>query len=278
MGNRVQPSGDPYARESTRAVWWIVLGCALLVCVVLVGLGAGGPLGLFSRGPGEMARTAQRSPEDALRAEAGTDAPVLRAEGAPGVALEDRQRTMPADVRAWLEHLERTERKRVAMATDQLSSAMVTLATLQGLGGAEKILEGLLTEDPAGSDPKPPTADVASGAAEGEAQWRSLRTEFDTLPPPTECVPVRNAYVRALSETASMIGEIRGLVASASSDPAAAIAALNKLKGTSSERIDVAAGEADRGVGEICARYDARKWFSVNKDVGGGPLSKIGGF
>ncbi|MGE0001878.1 MAG: hypothetical protein AB7F50_04005 [Fimbriimonadaceae bacterium] len=274
----MQPATDPYARETRRATWWIVAGCLVLAGLLVFGFGAGGPLALLGGTRGEVARTGQQTPGDALRSGAEVPPPVLRTEGSPGIALEDRQKTMPADVRAWLEHLERAERRRVSLATDQLSAAMVSLATLQGLGGAEKMLQDLLTDDPTGPDPEPPTTGVVEDAASGESDWRALRKEFDQLPPPAECVPIRNAYVRALAETAAMIAEIRGAIASASSDPQAAIAALNKLKGTSSGRIDVAAGEADRGVGEVCSRYSTPKWFSVNEDVGGGAMSKLGGF
>ncbi|MCC6403668.1 MAG: hypothetical protein IT207_06620 [Fimbriimonadaceae bacterium] len=273
----MHPPADPYARESRRSAWWIVVGVLILAVVLALGLGGGGPLAHFGTSPGDFARTGTHSPGETLRTTSDAPPPVLRTDGATGTALEDRQKTMPADVRAWLEHLERTERRRVSLATDQLSAAMVSLATLQGLGGAEKVLQDLLTEDPTGSGPEPPTAGVAEDAAQGEKDWRALRSEFDTLPPPAECVPIRNAYVRALSETAAMIAEIRGAISASASDPTAAIAALNKLKGTSSGRIDVAAGEADRGVGEVCERYSTPRWFSVNKDVGGGALSKLSG-
>jgi hypothetical protein len=184
---------------------------------------------------------------------------------------------MPADVRAWLEHLERVEARRREMATDQVAGALVSLAAVQGAGGAAAMLEGLLGDDEASPVPEPPSAALGRDAAAWRGDWARLQQEFQSLDPPMACVPVRNAYARALDGTAAMITEVVAQVEASATDPKAAVAALSRLRGTSSSRIDVAAAEADRGVGEVCRSYGTPKWFSIQPDVGGGALGRIGG-
>lgn len=258
------PRSDPYARESAGARWALV-AAVLAGAALFALLGSGAATRLLGRGSPAAVRSERRQ------------APALQAYAEPAEALRDTQRTMPADVRAWLEHLERVERKRQELATDQVAAALVSLATVQGLGGAGAMLKDLLGDPEAPPEPEAPSTKVGRDSAEWAADWGALLAEFRRLPPPPACVPVRNAYSRALDGTAEMISEVGAQIERSAQDPQAAVAALGRLRGTSASRIDAAAKEADRAVGELCQDYDTPRWFSIAPDVGGGALGRIGG-
>jgi hypothetical protein len=272
----VSNPADLLAHNASWTKRWIVGAACLALLAALFMFGRGGAFRLFGGPPGPAVKAEQPVPGAALRDDSQAPPPALRSESKPGVVLEDRQRTMPAEVRAWLEHLERCERQRFETANAQIASSLVSLSGLKSLGGAAEILRGLFGDD-SDAEPAPPTQGVLDDSARFESEWAALKQEFASLEPPAECVPIRNAYARTLAETGGMIAEIAGIVSSASADPQAAVAALSKLQGTSSSRIDVAAVETDRGVADVCRRYDTAKWFSIRADVGGGALSKLGG-
>jgi hypothetical protein len=264
------PSADPYAATGRKNLAWLFAGLVGLALAVALGTGAASLLGLGrSAPPGLEARP--RDPAPATEALAQE----------PGPSLDQTGPTpMPADVRAWLEHLERIEARRRRLAEDQVAGLMVTMAQLQGLGGAEKMLGDLLGE--AGGESQPtttPAEDVAKATEGKRADWDLLTADFEAVPPPEECLALRGSYAQALGETGAMILDVFEAMDEASSDPQQAIAALNRLRGTSADRIDAAAGEADRRLGEICDKYDTRKWFSISKDFGGGfgGLEGLGG-
>lgn len=267
--------GDPYAGEAAGARW-AVAAAVVLALVGFVLFGGGAVTRALGLGGPPSARLEAQAPGAVTRSESSA-VPALQAYAEPAEATRDLQKTMPADVRAWLEHLERIERRRQGMATDQVAGALVSLASIQGAGGAAAMLEGLLGGDATAPDPEPPSVSLGKDAASWRAEWARLQEEFQSVAPPAVCVPVRNAYARALDGTAAMISEVVAQVENSAQDPKAAVAALSRLRGTSASRIDVAAAEADRGVGDVCSQYDTPKWFSIQPDVGGGALDRIGG-
>lgn len=255
------PSADPYAANGRKNLAWLAAGALGLLLAVWLGAGAAGVLGVGrSAAPGLEGRP--RDPGPATEARGQEPAPSLDQTGPT---------PMPADVRAWLEHLEAIEARRKRLAEDQVAGLMVTMAQLQGLGGAEKMLGDLLGESDGESQPETtPAQDVAVATEAKRADWDELKADFEAVPPPQECLALRGSYAQALGETGKMILDVFEAMDGAASDPQQAIAALNRLRGTSADRIDAAAGEADRRLGEICDKYETRKWFSVSKDFGGG--------
>jgi hypothetical protein len=185
-------------------------------------------------------------------------------------------KSMPPGVLDWLKHLERTEKKRHQLATEQIAALLAQMAMLSGIGATEAVAQSLL-DDPEKAFEETPATEVQDQARDQKRQWRDLTEFFDSLPPPTECVPIRNAYATALGETQAMIFEVLDAIASAGEDPKQAVQSLMNLRGKSHSRIDVSARETDGLVQDICDKYDTRKWFSIAGDVGGGMGGVLGG-
>lgn len=176
---------------------------------------------------------------------------------------------MPDDIRAWLEHLERIERKRVELTQAQLVQVTVMGTQLKGLGIAD-VLGGMFEESES-TESKPPELRKAEGTvADVRKPWADLADEFGTLPPPPGCQEVAISYDQALRETGATMGDILDAMNGAMENPQAAIQALQKIRGEHMGSIDESAGRADRGVQAICDAYDTRKWFTIQRDIGGG--------
>lgn len=266
------PRIAPKPGMSPGAKWGIVAGVSLVVAAVAFWLGANGYLGLYGQkdkpvlqataqpAPAVMQRTTQPAP------------PVMQQTQRPPVKIE-----MPADVRAWLEHLERIERQRVAISKEQLGAMLVEMTMMQGAGVAEA-MKSLANPDPDAPEPTPPARRFAGRINNLKQNWNQLISDFGSLPPPQECVPIRNDYDQALRETGGMMFDIMEAIDLASTDPTAAVQKLTSMQGTSGQRIDTAAVATDKGVQAVCDRYETRKWFSITGDVGGGMMGKIGGF
>jgi hypothetical protein len=203
-------------------------------------------------------------------------APVARAEAEARAITPKAVTTMPPGVFDWLKHLERTERERHALATEQVSALLAQMALLSGIGATEAIAQSIL-DDPDRSLERTPATEVRDQAREQKQAWRRLAASFDAVPPPTECVPIRNAYATALGETQAMIFEVLDGIALAGEDPKVAVRTLMNLRGKSYARIDVSARETDRLLQNVCDRYGTVKWFSVSGDVGGGMGGILGG-
>ncbi len=247
----------------------IVIGIACLVLLLAVGIGAN--LNLLKPG-GKTAQVLATSvsPPASTLPQVSTPDPTLM-QAAP------TDTPMPADVRAWLEHLQRIEAKRAAMTADQIGDMLVFMTGLQSSKVTDAIA-GILGEDDELGTPKPTASEnLTNKADETRSAWRALMEEFRRMPPPAECVPIATSYDETLGETSAMMVEILEALEGSQENPQAAIAALTKMQGTSATRIDTIAKDADRRLGEICDRYKTRKWFSIASDVGGGMMGRIGG-
>ncbi len=274
-------AGMPPPQPNAQKTWWTIgiVGCLLL--------------GAFGFGYGELLRQrAAAAKPDLLRFEAKPPSPDLlrlepkpqeltRREGSP--APENTE--MPADIKAWLEHLEKTERERRRLSMRQIGSFTATMAGLQ-MGDAMKMLEEIAGSDPNSNEDPQETSAVAvhKEFEQARTDWRNLRDQFNAMPPPAECEPIRQAYEVALSETSGMMGDLMGSVekALASDDPQAkkdVVADLYEMKGAS-EVIDQAGKKTDGLIQEICDKYKTKKWFGIAEDFGGGGgmMGGMGGF
>jgi hypothetical protein len=253
---------------------------------IVLGLGAAGVLKLqgiwekpstlasegFSERPSVLPVNSQGARPLLLPAEGQGGRPILPSGG--------EVKVMPADVRRWLEHLERIEKRRVSLTQTHLAGAMATMMTLQ-LGGSSAELDALLQGDLDGFDPgkTPPAIEKTEGDLSSmRREWATLTLDFNSLAPPRECVPIRNSYDQAVRETGGMILDILGALQRSSDDREGALKTLMGMKGKSDVRIGVPAGEADGLVEEICRKYDTRKWFNIARDIGGGGMMGRMGF
>lgn len=269
------PPPAPPSADAPKRPKWIALG-AVLVLVAALGiyLGASGLLKSRAAEPSGrllQARGAQTTP-GLLESQARPDSGLPQSRGP-----EPRQRVeMPADVRAWLEHLERTEKRRIELTQDQLGGLMVRMVALK-MGGAIEVLKGLTSDDP-DAPITPPHEDFKAEIAKIRSTWNELNDGFNSVPPPEECVPIQRSYDQALRETGAMMQDVLAIVNDSTDKPDEAVAKLIKMQGGSTSRIDEPARRTDRQVADICDKYETRKWFDITGDVGGGGmLQKLGG-
>lgn len=264
---------DPYALETRRNTLALGIGIGVLVALLLVGGGLVA-LGLF--GPKGQTATAQTP----------LDTPVVLPQAgqpvAPALPIEKpKDVAMPDDIYAWLEHLRITEEKRKSLSGDQMGDLLVMLTKLKSGGGIMDALYGIFGDDRENAPvdiPESKSESVQTDAARKRKDWQALQDFFQSYPPPSECIPIQASYSQALGETSGMMMEVLDAIDIAKDDPQAAIAALTKMQGTSSARIDTLAKQTDGQVQDICDKYKTRKWFGINSDFGGGLMNQIGGF
>lgn len=277
-GASATPTGSPAfggeaARQKRSMRWIAALAIVGSLAAAYIGLRASGALSVGASTPEAPTLQAQGSvnPPAILRTEGTTPPPSL---DKPGQRI-----VMPAEIRDWLEHLRRTEEKRMRLAEDQMAELMVSLTLLQG-GDPLSNLGDLLDPDaPTNPDQAPPSVRrTAEDAQKHSRAWADLTRFFNSVPPPAECVPIRNEYDQVVRETGLMMTDIIGVVQGSTANPQTALASLMRMRGRSKERIDTPAIETDSLVQEICDKYDTRKWFDIKGDVGGGMLGKSGIF
>ena len=275
-GARFEPSppdapgspGGELVLARTRGVGWRVAGAAILAA--LLGLWAAQVAGVW-KVPGKG------GPNGALQAlglaPGPSVLPVGREPTPPAVQAGIRPgKTMPADIRAWLEHLEKVERHRVEVARKQLTQIVVT-GTLAKLGGADEYLRSLAgLDDPGVQEPQQPHESLKGQVEAMRGAWAELVAELKTVPPPQRCTTLALDYERMLRETKGMIFDVIQVLSDPIGDQAQQadlIARLTQLKGKSKSRIDDVGRRCDRELGAICDEFETRKWFSIAEDIGG---------
>jgi hypothetical protein len=301
---------DPYKAESRKSTTAILVGGILLALLAGFALGASGMFG----GSGNVAVHGPQDPDslglrgvlsgaplqqvgeqgqDNTQVGAGPGKSDLNLVGdparpdlslgyepaGPNTQMADK---MPADVRDWLKHLERTEAERKSMATSQIAQLLPMMMSGSSAGIQELLNEALTGEESSTQSARDASLKpkVTQSATQMRQRWKDLNVFFNSKQPPLECVPIKNSYEHCLGETSAMVLEILDTVESAGNTEAGSQDALSKLlamMGTSGNRIDVAGEQADRAVGEICHKYDTFKWFSISGDHGGLGGLGIGG-
>ena len=166
---------------------------------------------------------------------------------------------LPAEVRAWVDHLCQIESERQRLTKSQVSRATSLLGGLQG------------SEFHAASDEdssKNKISDATNASTEVQQTWSDLDQRFLALNPPTECVPLQIAYDRTLKETGNMVGGILNAIQSSASDQQGALNSLSQMQGKSAARVDAPAKDADTLLGALFSRYGVGKEFSISSDIG----------
>lgn len=237
-----------------------------MVLAVLLGLSAAG---LFrAKGPD--------SPNSTLRAQGTAPAPILQAQGtAPDTPLRAaaEHREMPAHIRDWLEHLRKTEEQRVKASMDQLSDAMVLFTTAK-MGDSFNI--GELLDPESNMSTSPTLKRTKIGTEQMDAAWRGVEEFFHSVPPPAECVPIRDEYTGVLENTRVLLLDIVEALNRSDENPQESMKTLFAMQGKSTTKIDQPAMRTDTLVSDICRSYDTQKWFSITGDVGQSVFSKFG--
>lgn len=282
----------PNPAVNSKKTTWIAIGTALaMILAIFFGLRATGILQFGAKNPQIEALRAEGnlteqellkaegnlSGQELLRAE-GEDPkiPLLRAEGSPPPPTlnQGAQRIeMPADIRRWLEHLEAIEKRKNDLSMKQLSQMAVLMQQMKVLGGGM----GMLNEEEGGYGGDLGPSETAKGSFDAmRPEWNQLITDFRSFPPPAECKPIADDYNRAINEIPGMNSDLAEILAGVASDPAAALEKVMKIQNTSSNVIDRYLGASDSKVGDICRKYETRKWFDIKTDVGGGLMGKFG--
>lgn len=253
----------------TTAHWW-VLGAILGLAALMFALDLTGILRLRGKQPGSVLTRAH----DDL----GTVLPAAGRESGPSLPAAGREkRVMPDDVRAWLEHLERIEKAKQELQQDQLDDLRIAMGSIQQrvLGIAT---EGLLDPDA----PDAPAAGVESflPVTKMTEDWIRLRQRFNEEGPPVpaECKDLRDLYDGVLMQVPGTLKDIDEIAGNLF-DPEKKdkIRDLREISKRHTDVIDKPLRRSDRVLGEICDRYDTRKWFDIKVDSGGGVFGLLGG-
>jgi hypothetical protein len=264
---------DAFADQKRKQTMILAIsGAVVAILAVLVGLGASGVLAFGAKKPESKILAAKgQAPDPGL----------LKATGnAPKPSLEktaEAPKEMPADVEAWLKHLEKCEEMKIAIGGDQAAEVSTWIQKNSVLGAGmglmnpyEQSQEGEGDQDP-GQYTKGKILDL-------RPRWEELITFFRSYPPPQECQPIASDFDRAINEIPAMMGDLGGILNSAGTDPTAAMQQVKKMQNGSYSDIDRYFARCDEKVSQICAKYNKRKWFNIKQDVGGGGmLGKLGG-
>jgi hypothetical protein len=247
----------------------LAIGISLAILLLLFfGLKAGGVLNFGAQAPDTVTLKA--------RGEDSTNTLQVPGNGT-SPTLNSSRVTMPDDVRNWLAHLEKCEMKKRALTKKQSEELTDMIGDLKGAGG--------LTVDDVNSwsDPDSTTLPVidkvASIARELQPAWNDLKTYFDSYPPPKECKPIAEAFDDGLQSIPDEMQQLDGIVSglNQTSDQAAGKNAREKARAMSRDhrrKIDEPFSRTDQLVGEVCDKYQTRKWFSI--DAHGGNMGILG--
>lgn len=291
MPQAVAPVGAPAvpipnAKKQNLTWLWALLG------LLAIGIGfAQGFGGLFSKlaGKPQSEMLVQKGPDgkpillpaeggaspSLLEAQGQSDPSLLQAQGNPNSDLTrvetpppPEAKRMPPEVLDWLRHLERTENQRRRMALKQVGEAKAMMMNRQ-LDGAKELLNDPMGD---GGMPESPVEKVAMDVDGFRKGWRDLIQSFASKAPPEECIPIRNRYDTALSETGAMMSDLLEIIAGidwldSEATQKDLLGKLYAMQGTS-KVIDEAGNETDGLVQEICDKYEVRKWFKVSGDIG----------
>ncbi len=198
-------------------------------------------------------------------------APIVQA--APIEAPKQKGRDgMPDDIRDWLEHLRRTEEKRMSLARSQITNLMVSMEEIKGAELGNQ-LSDILGGDPMEGEREAPSVSKARDiAANVRTEWKSLNTEFESKVPPEACRTIAADFGQTLRETGATVGDIIDIINNLGTDPHSAVNRLREIMDANKKMIDEPAIRADKGVQAICDHYGETKWFSIKGDVGGGGM------
>jgi hypothetical protein len=190
---------------------------------------------------------------------------------------------MPDDVKQWLDHLQETEKRKVALTNQQLSEFTAMATEMQtGVGSAAQVQQ---LEDPdAPSKTTTPQNDSFQDlVSNAKPAWYHLNDFFLSVPAPPECQAIQQSYSRGLSQMGDQMGDLAGIVngvnpmSTSVRDDAAKSEDEAKEIGTDHPKsIDDSFQSALDGVDKECGKYGVKRWFDI--DVHGGSSGMLGSF
>ena len=262
---------NPFAPDAAQArrrqtVAWI-LGSVLCIVAAWIGLSAAGVLKMSRSTPANGALEARGVvPNTVLEKPATAPTPVLEKTA--------ERPEMPADVEAWLKHLQETERRKVELSGNQTAELTVFMQKSSVLGAGMGLMDPYDQSEGANGD-KEPSSYTKGKILDLRPQWDELITFFNSVPPPQECRPLADDYSRALDEIPGMMGDLGEMLNGVANDPQKALEQAKKMQNGSYSGIDRYFARTDQKLGEICSKYQKAKWFNIASDVAaGGMLSK----
>jgi len=270
-GAPANPNPNPFAPDAAAArrrqlVAWI-LGGVLCLIAAWVGLTAAGVLKLNRSTPASGTLEARAEvPNTVLEKPAVAPTPILEKTA--------ERPEMPADVEAWLKHLQETERRKVELIGNQMAEMKVFERKSEALGAGMGLMDPYDQSEGSAGD-KEPGSYTKGKILDLRPDWDNLITFFNSVPPPEECRPIADDYNRALNEIPGMMGDIGEMLNGVANDPQKALEQAMKMQNGSYSGIDRYFARTDQKVGAICTKYQKTKWFNIATDVAaGGMLSK----
>jgi hypothetical protein len=263
------PQGHPYVpmQPQRKLVWpWVLIGIVAL---------AGLAIGIN----GLLKARAQQDDTALTRAKAEPDAGLTRIQAKVDTELTKQKapdiKHMPADVRDYLLHVERTEKMRRQMSMEQLGVAQKKLAELS-VGGGMDALKSLL-DNGEETELKQPKDEVKEDMSYMREDWKQLLGFFNSKQPPTECSGLHSQYDESIGEMSSEIMDLIDIVNTAGENVSGTVSKLESMKGRS-KVIDASARRANQSVIDICRKYDVNPWFEISPDFGdsGGLMHSLG--
>jgi hypothetical protein len=257
----------------------IMLGSAAGVLVLLAlvfGLRAVGALQFgASRPDSEVLRAEGTAPQgDLLRAQGAPPLPppVLQAEGTPA-----DKRQMPPHVRAWLEHLERIERRKNELHSDQVTELSAQMSVFRSTSGIMTPDQVLQMTDPDSELVNPLADSLNKIIAKMDQPWAQLRQEYVSMAPPDEVKELAQAYDEGLVGVRHNMQRLKDLVNSINllspefeQQRDQAVQGARDVRATHRRSVDQAFKDSDSLLGKVCSYFNERKWFSIQSDVSAG--------
>lgn len=255
----------PVQASRTRSM---VAGAALTLLVlaaVVWGLNSAGVLRLGGgSSPGSALKQAGEGQggNSLLAPGAGDGGSMLEAQGNsdPGAMLPSQaeRARMPQDVYDWLLFLEQIERKKERLNSRQMDMLVQLFVDVTKASAGAGMLD--MDGEVHGSPEKNPASDLQASATDLAKGWDALVKEFTSRTPPRECNDLYLRYDEALTQIKSQIGDIQGILGG---DLSSALVTVRKWKGASEGTVDSPLDDSDKLLGQICAKYDVRKWFGI---------------
>lgn len=254
----------------------IVIGVLVTIVAGVIGAFAGGLLRFGATAPSVPTVRAQGTAPDPSLMKGGTPPPPvtnLAAEAPP---------QMPADVYAWLKHLEQCERRKVEISGDQSAEMMVFMQKSSVLGAGMGLMNPY-DQSEGGAEDAPPADYTKGKILDLRPRWQELLDFYHSVPPPAECQPLASDFGQAMNEIPGVMGDLGGILNDLANNPEEALKQLNRMKNGSYGNIDRYFARADQKLGAICSKYRTPKWFNIVTDVGTGSmfgksLGNMGGF
>lgn len=276
------------AAKNRKSVMGVIAG---IIAVCILGLCIKGAANLAARDRvGNANLSASRSSGGAnLAASQSNKTPDLTVLGglkAPNLQEPATRVQMPADVYAWLQHLQECDQYKSEITKQADLDISASMGAFASVGGITSPAEVDKLTDPDTSLKRPPGADSIDKTIDKiTQQWTALKAKFDSEPPPAECQTIADAYDAGLADSIQTFQTIKGMVdginvtdPNLSNNIQSTKSGLENIKSDHKAGVDDMFDKTDMLVQEICDKYNVTKWFKIDSHGGSSNLlSGVGG-